>query len=141
MPAEVPTPTETRNDAAIAKVVENQQKIDRKLRSKKALKVFLEHGKLLLQLVLDYFKGNYREIPYWAIGAAALALVYVLSPVDMLPDIIPGLGYLDDATILAFCIKLLEVELDRYREWRKTHEAQVVEEKAVPAKPEVKKLK
>jgi len=115
-----------RHDANISAVVEKERDIEKKLTGQKALKALLEHGLLLLQLVKDYFKGNYREVPYWAIGAASLALIYVLSPVDAIPDIIPGLGYLDDATVLAFCLKLVENELGRYREWRKSQEEKVV---------------
>ncbi|WP_025916395.1 YkvA family protein [Herminiimonas sp. CN] len=40
------------------------------------------------------------------IGAILLAL-YVISPLDVIPDLIPVLGWLDDATLLAFGIPLL----------------------------------
>lgn len=121
-----PGSEDTQHDGTIAKVLKNEQDIDKKMSGQKALKALLEHGRLLLSLVKDYFTGAYREVPYWAIGASALALVYVLSPVDAIPDIIPGLGYLDDATVLAFCLKLVETELDKYREWKKTREAAAV---------------
>ena len=119
-----PAGRDTRHDATIAKVVRHEDEIEKKMAGKKALHALLEHGRLLLQLVKDYFTGKYREVPYWAIGAAALALFYVLMPADFIPDIIPGLGYLDDATVLAFCLKLIETELDKYREWRKTREVE-----------------
>ena len=32
--------------------------------------------------------------------------------------VIPGLGYLDDATILVFCLQLLDTELEKFREWQ-----------------------
>lgn len=120
-----PNPESSKHDTAIARVVRNEEDIDKKMSGQKALKALLEHGRLLLALVKDYFTGAYREVPYWAIGAAALALVYVLSPLDAIPDVIPGLGYLDDATVLAFCLKLIESELGRYKEWKKTREVQV----------------
>lgn len=118
------TSADTKHDGTIAKVIKNEQDIDKKMSGQKALKALLEHGRLLLSLVKDYFTGAYREVPYWAIGAAALALVYVLSPVDAIPDVIPGLGYLDDATVLAFCLKLVETELEKYKEWRKIREVE-----------------
>jgi uncharacterized membrane protein YkvA (DUF1232 family) len=115
-----------RHEATIAKVIQHEEDIDKKMSGQKALKALLEHGRLLLSMVKDYVTGAYREVPYWAIGAAALALVYVLSPIDAIPDILPGLGYLDDATVLAFCLKLIESELSRYKEWKKTREVQAV---------------
>lgn len=129
-PPPSPPARDTRHDATIEKVVRSEDEIEKKMAGKKALHALLEHGRLLLQLVRDYFTGRYREVPYWAIGAAALALFYVLTPVDMIPDLIPGLGYLDDATVLAFCLKLIETELDKYREWRTTREAEVQVTKA-----------
>lgn len=118
-----PLPPDKHHDATISKVVANERDIEKRLTGKRVLRALLEHGLLLLQLVKDYFKGNYREVPYWVIGAAALALVYVLSPLDAIPDFLPGLGYLDDATVLAFCLKLVETELAKYKEWREGQKA------------------
>jgi uncharacterized membrane protein YkvA (DUF1232 family) len=72
----------------------------------------------MLSLVRDYAAGRYRETPYWAIAAVALALLYVLNPADLFPDFIPGLGYLDDAAVIAFCLKLVEKDLEKYQQWR-----------------------
>jgi uncharacterized membrane protein YkvA (DUF1232 family) len=47
-----------------------------------------------------------RETPVRAKLCAALAAVYALSPVDLIPDFIPVLGYLDDLVILPALIAL-----------------------------------
>jgi uncharacterized membrane protein YkvA (DUF1232 family) len=120
-----PNPDPAGHAAAISKVMRNEQDIDKKMAGEKAFKALLEHGRLLLSLVKDYVTGVYREVPYWVIGAAAFALVYVLSPVDLIMDFLPGVGYLDDAAVLAICLKLVETELARYKEWKKTREAQL----------------
>ena len=62
-------------------------------------------------------------MPYWAISAGALALLYVLNPADVIPDLLLGVGYLDDATVVAFCLKLIERELQRYQDWRAAQQA------------------
>ena len=111
-------PPENHHDGAISKVAAREEDIDKKMASHKAFRALLEQGRLLLSLVMDYVRGRYREVPYWTIGAAALALVYVLSPIDVIPDVIPVIGYLDDATVLAFCLKLVETELSKYKEWK-----------------------
>lgn len=121
-----PHPDAANHAATIAKVIRNEQDIDKKMSGEKALKALLEHGRLLLSLVKDYVTGVYREVPYWVIGAAAFALMYVLSPVDLIMDFLPGIGYLDDAAVLAICLKLVETELARYKDWKKTREAQLV---------------
>ena len=119
-------PNAAKHAVTIAKVIRNEEDIDKKMSGEKALKALLEHGRLLLSLVKDYVTGAYREVPYWVIGAAAFALMYVLSPVDLIMDFLPGIGYLDDAAVLAICLKLVETELARYKEWKKTREAQLV---------------
>lgn len=119
-------PNAANHAVTLAKVMKNEEDIDKKMSGQKALKALLAHGRLLLSLVKDYVTGTYREVPYWVIGAAAFALVYVLSPVDLIMDFLPGIGYLDDAAVLAICLKLVETELARYKEWKKTREAQVV---------------
>ena len=102
------------HDIDIAKVAQRAKDIEDKLPK---LKSSMEQGKVILSLVKDYWSGQYREVPYWVISAAALALLYVLNPVDVIPDFIIGVGYLDDATVVAFCLKLIERELQRYKEW------------------------
>lgn len=44
--------------------------------------------------------------PLAAKGAAILAVLYVLSPVDFVPDVIPILGWLDDGVIALLLLKL-----------------------------------
>jgi uncharacterized membrane protein YkvA (DUF1232 family) len=109
------TPTHGEHDADIAKVNQRAREIEDKL--PKLKKVF-EQTKIMLSMVKDYWAGRYREIPYWAISAVSMALLYVLNPADVIPDVIVGIGYLDDATVVAFCLKLVQRELERYEEWQ-----------------------
>jgi uncharacterized membrane protein YkvA (DUF1232 family) len=109
----MPAP-DNQHDEDIAKVHQRARDIEEKLPK---LKKLMQQGKLILSMVKDYWSGRYREVPYWAISAAALTLLYVLNPLDVIPDVVPGFGYLDDATLVAFCLKLIERELEKYRAW------------------------
>lgn len=106
---------DSQHDIDIAKVTQRAKDIEDKLPK---LRHWMAHGKIMLELVKDYWAGRYREVPYWVISAVALALLYVLNPVDVIPDVILGIGYLDDATVVAFCLKLIERELQKYKDWK-----------------------
>lgn len=105
-------------DETIHRVNAKADEIGSKFHKQKALKSLLEQGMTMIDLVRDYVAGRYREVPYWAMGATALALFYVLSPVDVIPDFVLGLGYLDDAVVVSFALRLIEKELDRYKQWK-----------------------
>ena len=79
----------------------------------------LEDFRLLGALIKDYWKGEYRDVSLGSIAVFVLAIVYVLSPIDILPDFIPFLGRIDDTFILLFCIYLLEKDLHKYQNWKK----------------------
>ena len=127
-------PEENHHDDTIHRVNAKSEDIEKKFAKQKALKTLMEQGHLMLSLVKDYVTGKYREVPYWAISACALGLLYVLNPLDVLPDVILGIGYLDDATVIAFCLRLVEKELDKYREWK---HGKPQSEKASPSKGKV----
>ena len=99
---------------AFAKIDE----IKRKFTEDGPLGRFVEDAKLLFGLLQDYWNRRYREIPYQAIGAVVFGLLYVLNPFDLIPDMIPGVGLLDDAAVMAICLGLVERELEEYKAWK-----------------------
>jgi uncharacterized membrane protein YkvA (DUF1232 family) len=72
----------------------------------------------LFSLVKDWYKGRYKDVPWMVISSAGGALLYVLSPIDLIPYFIPVIGYLDDAAVFAACLKFIRKDLDKYREWK-----------------------
>ena len=69
---------------------------------------------LLFDLLGDYWKGEYREIPYGSIAMVVVALVYFLSPIDLIPDAIPVIGYVDDALVVALTVQFVQEDLKEY---------------------------
>ena len=51
-------------------------------------------------MLKDFFTKKYTEVPVGTITAIAGSLLYVLSPIDIIPDFILGVGYIDDAAII-----------------------------------------
>jgi uncharacterized membrane protein YkvA (DUF1232 family) len=74
--------------------------------------------KLLFPLIKDYWKGTYRDVSPKSIVIFIVALAYIISPVDLIPDYILGFGQIDDAVILSLVLNFLEKDLTKYREWK-----------------------
>ena len=72
----------------------------------------------IFELLRDRVAGIYRETPWTTIAALTGALIYVLSPFDLILDIIPGIGFLDDAIVIGLAIKLAQPDLEKYRAWK-----------------------
>jgi len=72
---------------------------------------------LLFALAKDYFNGTYKNISTKSIIAIVAALLYFLSPVDLISDFILGLGFIDDVFIIGLVIKEVSIDLDKYRLW------------------------
>lgn len=100
-------------------VLEDEDAIKSKFENKGKLQRYLDDAVILFSLLKDYANGNYREVPFNVIAAIGGALLYVLSPIDLIPDFIPIIGYLDDAAVVAFCLNLIEKDLISYKIWKK----------------------
>lgn len=73
---------------------------------------------LLISLVRSYIKKDYTKIPIGSVAAIIGALTYVLAPIDLIPDFVPGIGYADDIAVVGACLQLVKSDLDDYKLWR-----------------------
>lgn len=74
--------------------------------------------RLLFPLIRDYWRGSYRDVSLMAIGAFVATLIYIICPIDLLSDFIPGIGQIDDAVVFAFFLYVIEKDLTRYQQWK-----------------------
>ncbi len=74
--------------------------------------------KLLFPLIKDYWQGTYRDVSAKSIVIFIVALAYIISPIDLIPDYIFGLGQIDDAAILGLSLYFLEKDLIKYKAWK-----------------------
>lgn len=102
----------------IIKVLNNENIIEEKITSSSNFKKIINEIKLFISIIKDYINGNYKEVPFWTIGAITFSLLYLLSPIDFIPDFIPIIGYIDDVLILTTCYKMIKKDMDKYRLWK-----------------------
>lgn len=101
----------------IEKIIHRAADIRAKVKAGSALGYYWETIKHMLSFIRDYWKGRYRKMPWHSVAAVAAALAYVLSPIDLVPDVIPLLGMVDDAAVIAACLALFERDLEAHAAW------------------------
>jgi len=47
-------------------------------------------------------------------------LVYFVMPVDMIPDLLPAMGFTDDLAVLLMIFKRFSTDIDRFRQWEQS---------------------
>lgn len=102
------------------RTIEKAREITDKVKSIPALHKILKDVLLCMELIRDYRSGAYKDIATWAIAAVVFGLLYLINPVELIPDFIPVVGYMDDVAVLALILKLVKTELKKYAAWRKT---------------------
>ena len=75
---------------------------------------------VMISLVKNYVQGKYTTVPYGTILAVLSALIYFLSPIDIIPDFIPLAGYFDDMAVMGLCMKMVNTDIESYDEWRRS---------------------
>jgi uncharacterized membrane protein YkvA (DUF1232 family) len=102
----------------VDKVVTKSEEIKNKFVTTGLLTRFIEDAKLLLAVIKDYRAGTYRQIPYGAIASIVFSLIYVLNPFDLMPDVLPIIGQVDDVAVMGACLMMVEQDLHKYRTWK-----------------------
>jgi uncharacterized membrane protein YkvA (DUF1232 family) len=91
--------------ARLREIPERMRKISRQL-------------ELLIDLADDYSSGRYREVRWYTLAIAVAAALYFVSPADVIPDHLPGVGQLDDVIVIAIALRAIRKDLRKYAAWR-----------------------
>ena len=86
--------------------------------SKKGLKEVKEKVILLIDYISDIVNGNYKDYNVKAFLYVVAAMIYLVSPIDVIPDFILGIGLTDDVAVILFVLREVSLELDKYKEWK-----------------------
>lgn len=106
------------NENDIEILMDHKEVVSKKMSSAPPLRKFMELGKVMFAMLKDFKSGNYSKVPWFTIASIVLALLYVLNPLDIIPDFIPGIGYIDDLAIMSITLGWIETDLHDYLDWR-----------------------
>lgn len=70
---------------------------------------------LLISMLKSWVNGEYKEVPWTTLALCAGALIYFLNPLDAVPDLIPGAGFLDDATVIGFVLASIKQDIQSFK--------------------------
>ena len=80
----------------------------------KELKSKLE---ILMRMAQSHLAGEYRAFPISSILLIVFALVYFITPTDLIPDFIPAIGFTDDASVVFLIVKKLNRDIKKFHQW------------------------
>jgi uncharacterized membrane protein YkvA (DUF1232 family) len=81
----------------------------------------IQRAKALPRLWKAWRSGRYPELPRSQVVLWAVALVYLISPIDVLPDFLPVIGVTDDAGVLVWLLSSLSIASGSFLRWEKDH--------------------
>lgn len=110
------------DDAKISDTIEKAEGILKKFPGGKldGIADTLETARIYILLVRDYMYKEYRDISKRSVIIVLFGALYTILPIDLIPDSFGLIGLIDDAAVLKMVNKLLDGEIDKYKEWRKT---------------------
>lgn len=97
-------------------------RVDEKFKSIPKVGDKLKYIPEMLLIVRSYAIKEYQEISLAEIIAIIAALIYFVSPIDVIPDSIPFAGILDDALVAGIVVSWCDEDIDKYMEWLKNKE-------------------
>lgn len=84
-----------------------------------ALASVLKDLLLLYHYVKDISHGCYKAYNPAKLILIVALLIYVVTPIDIIPDWLPGIGFLDDVALLGYVMRMVGAELQTYYSWVK----------------------
>lgn len=73
---------------------------------------------IFIALVRDYIRGEYRNVSNKSLIMIIGGLLYFVNPFDIIPDMIPIIGFADDAALVIYLLKQIQKEIEIYRDWK-----------------------
>lgn len=74
-----------------------------------------------IRMIRAYKNKSYTQVPWKSILMLTAGLVYFIMPFDLVPDFLPALGILDDASILLWIFATLRKDIEKFEAWEESN--------------------
>lgn len=85
-----------------------------------ALSAVWDDIRTALRLLVAWTRRSYRQVSGASLLILVAALVYFVTPLDVIPDTLGAIGFVDDIAVIQSAVETVRTELDRFRAWEKT---------------------
>lgn len=83
----------------------------------------------LLRFVRAWATGRYRNVPWKSALYAVAAVIYFLNPIDLIPDKLIAIGFVDDAAVVAAVLRMIQNDLRSFQRWEAEQDSVKVPER------------
>ena len=91
--------------------------------STKQIDELMEHDQLFLRMIKKSLSGEYSAFSHKTLFSLVFGLLYFVTPMDVVPDFIPMLGFSDDLSIVYFIIKNFKSDIEAFKGWELNRES------------------
>lgn len=89
------------------------------IQENKQLNEVVQDIRIMIHLIRDWVNGDYKELSNNTVLLVVIALLYLVMPLDLIPDFLP-MGFIDDIAVIGFVMKRISDEINKYKEWKYT---------------------
>jgi uncharacterized membrane protein YkvA (DUF1232 family) len=73
-------------------------------------------------MLRDVLRRKYKKIPYGTVVGGFLGLLYLINPLDLIPEALPVIGIVDDTLVAGLFLALLSRDVKKYLLWKSPHD-------------------
>ena len=78
---------------------------------------FVAQLKLLIRMIRAHINGAYRAFAPMTLIMFVFALIYFITPIDLIPDFVPALGFTDDIAVALMIMRRFSEDIEEYKQW------------------------
>ena len=92
-----------------------------KVKDNSKVQKFLQPIQIFIRMIKAHFRGEHK-MAYSTLGLIVLALVYFISPLDIIPDFLGFFGFADDLSVIMAVYAKVKDEVETFLDWERTQD-------------------
>ena len=116
-----------RNSGKLLDLVQRVTARIKQVGAKDSLGEVYQKVQLLVRMVKAYAKGQYPTLPWKSLVSIVATLIYLVSPIDVIPDFLPVIGFTDDIALVFWLFNSINDDIEAFEKWEKERDSVIIE--------------